>query len=108
MGALLFLFALLALGGAVQRAAAGPFSSLSPPPALRLVTSAGTTFCVLSASGLDVSSIAAADLAPYRNGSLSCRAVSAIDLRWVAQRRGSRSHRAQLERGQQTNCAHQP
>ena len=82
MGALLFLFALLALGGAVQRAAAGPFSSLSPPPALRLVTSAGTTFCVLSASGHNISSMAAADLAPYNGDSCSDGlAVNAVDLR---------------------------
>ena len=83
MSALLFLIALLALGGAVQRAAAVPFSSLSPPPALQLVQTSGiTTFCVLSASGRNISSIAAADLAPYNGHSCSNGLVmTAVDLR---------------------------
>ena len=79
---LLFLIALLALGGVVQPAAAVPFASLSPPPSLRLVTTSGHTFCVLSAAGRSVSSIAAADLLTYRGASCSGGAtVSAVDLR---------------------------
>ena len=84
MGALLpFLIALLALGGTVQPVAAVPFSSLSPPPDLRLVkTGSGSTFCVLSASGRDVSSIAVADLLTYMGGVCSGgMAVNAVDLR---------------------------
>lgn len=92
MGALLiFLVALLALGGAVQRAAAVPFSSLSPPPALRVVTvvAAGNiwgfpSLCVLSASGCGISSIGAADLAQYHSSVSRCSdgsVLSAVDLR---------------------------
>lgn len=64
MAALLLLFIALALG-AVQRAAAVPFSSLSPPPSLQLVKTPTATLCVLTATGRGVSSLSAADLAPF-------------------------------------------
>ena len=75
MAALLFLFVALALG-AVQRAAAVPFSSLSPPPALQLLKTPTATFCVLMAAGRGISSVTAADLSPFA-GQQCDRPVSA-------------------------------
>ena len=76
----------LALAGAVQRAAAVPFAELSPPPALQLVKTPSTTLCVLMAAGRGVSSITAADLAPFAGQKCDDppwvpRAFDAIDLR---------------------------
>ena len=82
--ALLLFFVVLLGSSCVQRSAAVPFSSLSPPPAIKLVSTPGFggTVCVLSASGRNISSIVAADLAPYSSGVCSGGvAVNAVDLR---------------------------
>ena len=86
MAALLLLVVALALGG-VQRAAAVPFAELSPKPTVQLVTSQnGYSFCVLMASGRGVSSVTAADLAPFAdqkcdNPPWDPRAFNTVDLR---------------------------
>ena len=59
------LLLLVALAVCVQRAAAVPFSSLSPPPALQLLKTPTATLCVLMVSDRGVSSISAADLAQF-------------------------------------------
>ena len=89
------LFALLALAGGVQRASAVPFSSLSPAPSLRNeMNPAGRRLCVVSASGLGISSITAADLTQYSGGICSVTSgttvintpVNGVDLRSATQR----------------------
>lgn len=94
VAALLLAVAVMLGSGAVRWTTAVPFASLSPQPQLRLfMAPPGNIYmdlCVISASGLGISSITAADLAQFAGRDCNSVPVNTIDLRPVTMA-GSRS-----------------